>query len=106
MLQMRQLIVLGLLIVFGVSKGASQTQYRVLPKDFNADKTQQMMRSYLRWHVHESLDRRLEELGEALESQEGIAAYQKKRREFLPWTFGEMPKRSPRVHRLEAGLAD
>ncbi len=95
MLQMRQLIVLGLLIVFGVSKGASQTQYRVLPKDFNADKTQQMMRSYLRWHVHESLDRRLEELGEALESQEGIAAYQKKRREFLPWTFGEMPKRSP-----------
>lgn len=73
----------------------AQSEYRVLPSDFNSDKTQQMMRAYLREQVHEALDRRLKELQAALASREQIIEYQQQRREFLRWTLGEMPPRSP-----------
>ena len=87
-------IAIGLTVVWA-SSAAAQTQYRVLPRDFNADKTQQMMRAWLRQQVHATLDERLEELDAALNLRESIAAYQQKRREFLRWTLGRMPERSP-----------
>ena len=80
---------------FGDGTVRAQSEYRVLPIDFNADKSQQMMRAYLRQQVHAALDTRLEELGDAVASREQMAAYQKKRRESLRWTLGEMPDRSP-----------
>lgn len=73
----------------------AQSEYRVLPIDFNTDKSQQMMRAYLRQHAHAAFDSRMAELQSALASPQQIAAYQKKRREFLRWTLGEMPDRSP-----------
>lgn len=72
-----------------------QDDFRVLPTDFNADKTQQMMRSYLRRLAHEAFDRRRDELEMGLVSEEALIAYQKKRRAFLRWTFDEMPQRTP-----------
>ena len=53
------------------------------------------MRGYQRKLVHSALDARLEELEIALESSEGLAAYQKRRREFLNQTFGPLPERTP-----------
>lgn len=69
--------------------------YRVLPADFNADKTNQMMRAWQREQVHAALAARLEEIEEALKSPEAIAAYQRKRREFLAGVFAPLPKRGP-----------
>ncbi len=85
------------LLVFNCSLGHAQDDrvYRVLPKDFNADKNNQMMRAYQRTQVHTALDRRLDELEAALDSQEAIAAYQRKRREFLRWSLGRMPQPAP-----------
>ena len=71
------------------------SDYRVLPADFNADKKNQMMRAYQRERVHAALDARLEELESALNSPEAIAAYQRKRREFLAGVFGPLPRRGP-----------
>ncbi|MCA9210821.1 MAG: hypothetical protein KDA55_20825, partial [Planctomycetales bacterium] len=82
----------------------AQTDYRVLPRDFNADKTQQMMRAYQRGQAHDALDRRLTELESALESAEGIAAYQHRRREFLRWTLGELPQPAPLNARVTGTL--
>lgn len=89
----RLLLVYLILVLPGVSSG--QSEYRVLPKDFNADKTNQMMRSYLRQQAHRALDRRLLEFADAIESPEKLAVYQKKRIEFMRWTLGEMPDRTP-----------
>ena len=84
------------LILFFVSAGAqAQSDYRVLPKDFNADKKQQMMRAYLRGYVHNALDQRLTELEAALVSKKPFIAYQEKRRAALHRSLGEMPERSP-----------
>jgi len=78
-----------------VRGATAQTDYRVLPADFNQDKTQQMMRAYLRRQVHQALDRRLGELEAAVGSIQQIEKYQHRRREFLRWTLGEMPQRTP-----------
>ena len=67
---------------------------RVLPDDFNSDKTTQMMRSYLRTRVHAFLDQRLETL-EALDSEESIRTYQKRLREVFLKSIGPLPERSP-----------
>lgn len=83
----------------------AQTDYRVLPRDFNADKTQQMMRAYQRLQAHDALERRVTELESALESAEGIAAYQHRRREFLRWTLGKMPQPTPLNARVTGTLA-
>lgn len=74
---------------------SAQTKYRVLPDDFNVEKSQQMMRAYLRRQVHSAHDKRLNELEDALESPERTSAFQKKQREFMQWTLGEMPNRTP-----------
>ena len=86
-----------LLLTLPCRLGHSQENvaYRVLPEEFNADKSTQMMRAYQRAQVRSALDRRLQELEVALESPESIAAYQKKRREFLRRTLGPMPGRTP-----------
>lgn len=67
---------------------------RVLPTNFNSDKTQQMMRSYLRGLTHAALDDRLEEL-EKLQSVGQIEAYQRKRRDFFLQTIGGPPPQTP-----------
>ncbi|MFK5923736.1 MAG: acetylxylan esterase [Verrucomicrobiota bacterium] len=67
---------------------------RVLPTDFNSDKKQQMMRSYLRQLTHQRLDQRLEEI-EQLKSQEQIEAYQKKLQAFFLQNIGGLPPQSP-----------
>jgi len=72
----------------------SADDFRVLPGDFNSDKTQQMMRSYLRQVTHAVLDERLEQL-EELKSPEQIQAYQKKRRDFFLETIGGPPPQTP-----------
>jgi dienelactone hydrolase len=87
-------LILGLSICAAASEAAAQ-QYRVLPADFNGDKAQQMMRAYQRRQVHQALDRRTRELEESLKSVEAIQAYQRKRKEFLKWTLGDMPPRTP-----------
>ena len=73
----------------------AQDDLRVLPQDFGRDKTQQMMRSFMRGHVHAALDARLEELDVALKSRQAFHAYQHIRRDFLRWTLGTMPVRTP-----------
>jgi hypothetical protein len=93
-INLRSAALLGLLVCVA-GQGAQAQDYRVLPEDFNADKTQQMMRAFLRRQAHEALDGRLRELEEALGSAEKIQAYQQKRMEFLKWTVGDMPPRTP-----------
>ena len=66
----------------------------VLPTSFNSNKTQQMMRCYLRGLTHAALDDRLGEL-EKLKSAEQIEAYQKKRRDFFLQTIGGPPPQTP-----------
>jgi len=88
------LLIIALLAISDVGAWA-QSEHRVLPADFNADKQQQMMRAYLRTQVHAALDRRLQELESELGSPAQISAFQQKRRDFLLWTLGEMPERTP-----------
>ncbi|WP_417383364.1 alpha/beta hydrolase family protein [Gimesia sp.] len=92
---MRALIFLSILFISGTSNVQAQSDYRVLPSDFNADKSQQIMRSYLRKQVHASLDTRLKELEAALNSEKALAAYQQKRREILQESLGKLPERTP-----------
>lgn len=73
----------------------TDSDYRVLRADFNADKQNQMMRAYQRVQVHDALDARLKELEAAIASPDAIAAYRQKRRNFLDGTFGPLPKRTP-----------
>jgi len=67
---------------------------RVLPEDFNADRKQQMMRSYLRRQVHGALDARLAEL-EAVDTPEQARAYREEKRDFLRALWGEIDRSSP-----------
>ncbi len=84
------------MLVFAFNIAArAQSNYRILPADFAAEPSQQMMRAFLRGHVHAALDGRLQELKSALASREAIAAYQEQRRKFLRWTLGEMPEPCP-----------
>lgn len=87
-------VLLGLVVCVAGPDALAQN-HRVLPEDFNADKTQQMMRAYLRRLSHEALDRRTRGLDEALGSTEKLQGYQQKRKEFLNWTLGDMPSRTP-----------
>lgn len=82
-----------LLLLPLLSMAEKSESYRVLPEGFGQDKTQQMMRAWQRIEVHKALDSRLKELEAALQSPESLAAYQKKRQEFLKNTFG--PIHSP-----------
>ena len=79
---------------------------RVLPPEFNTDKEQQMMRSYLRQQVHAKMDQRLKDLEAALQSPKALTVYQEKRRGFLRWTLGEMPKRTPLNARVTGVLRE
>lgn len=72
----------------------SADDLHVLPTSFNSDKTQQMMRSYLRGLTHAALDDRLGEL-EELKSAEQIEAYQQQRRDFFLQTIGGPPPQTP-----------
>lgn len=83
-----------LLLLFSLLIVDARAELRVLPKDFNADKEQQMMRAYLRQQVHAAMDARLKELEEALQSPAALAAYQGKRKIFLRRALGEMPART------------
>lgn len=76
------------------SSPCSADDLRVLPANFNSDKKQQMMRSYLRGLTHAALDDRLGEL-EELKSAGQIEAYQKKRRDFFLQTIGGPPPKTP-----------
>ena len=88
----RHLLLLASLLT---SSALAQAAYRVLPRDFNADKTNQMMRAFQRTQVHAALDARLVELEAALKTPEAFAAYQERRRQFLAGVFGPLPQRSP-----------
>lgn len=89
--------ILSLVIILSsiCSESLAQKPYRVLPPDFNADKTQQMMRSWLRGQSHRALDERRTEFEQALSSPERFTAYQQKRRKTLRMCLGEMPPRTP-----------
>lgn len=65
-----------------------------------------MMRAYLRRQAHDALDRRLQEQETALESPTQMAAFRKRRREFLRWTLGEMPQRSPLNSQINGTVKD
>jgi dienelactone hydrolase len=83
-----------------------QTDYRVLPADFNSDKAQQMMRAYQRKQVQLALDKRIEELEAAIASPDDVLKYQVRRREFLSWSLGVMPERAPLNARQLGVLAE
>lgn len=68
--------------------------FRVLPIDFNADKKQQMMRSYLRKLTHQRLDQRLDNL-EKLKTKEQIIAYQQGLNQFFLQSIGGLPPQNP-----------
>lgn len=89
------LLTLISILFFITGSVQAQSDYRVLPKDFNGDQTQQMMRAYLRHQVHNALDLRLTELEAALVSREQFTAYQKKRWDSHRSSLGEMPERTP-----------
>lgn len=93
----------SLIVVLLLSSLALRGQERVLPADFNSDKRNQMMRSYLREQVHAALDRRLQEL-EALKTLEDIAAYQAVRRETFRKALGPLPERTPLRPRVTGRL--
>ena len=104
---MTKSILTVILILFLINVDVqAQGDYRVLPKGFNADKKQQMMRAYLRGAVHKALDQRLTELETALVSNKQFAAYQKKRRDSLRRSLGEMPKRSPLNARVTGTITE
>lgn len=92
---MRASISFCILIISCVLNVQAQSEYRVLPRDFNSDKTQQMMRSYLRQQVHAAMDQRRSELETSLKSEKAIAAYQQKRRKALQNSLGKLPERTP-----------
>ena len=92
---MRVLFLFCILLFSGASNLQAQTEHRVLPRDFNSDKTQQMMRSYLRQQVHAAMDKRRNELEAALKSDKGISEYQLKRRTALMDSLGTLPERTP-----------
>ena len=87
---------LCLLMLLCATRVWAEPPYRVLPQDFNADKSQQMMRSYLRQQVHSALDARRIELDAALESVELFRQYQSERRSFLRVVFGASHNSSDR----------
>lgn len=87
-------ILLVLFLLPTLTFAQNSPDLRVLPADFNADLTTQMMRSYLRTRVHAALDQRLEKLA-SLDSPESIAAYQKELREVFFKSIGRLPERSP-----------
>ena len=97
---------LRLLLLFSLLAADARAALQVLPKDFNADKEQQMMRAFLRKQVHAAMDARLKELEEALQSPAALAAYQGKRKNFLRWTLGEMPARTPLNARVTGVLRE
>ena len=97
---------LRLLLLFSLLAADARAALRVLPKDFNADKEQQMMRAFLRKQVHAAMDARLKELEEALQSPAAMAAYQGKRKNFLRWTLGEMPAHTPLNARVTGVLRE
>ena len=92
---MRQPTAVLLLSLTIAASGMAAPEIRVLPADFSVDKSDQMMRSFQRRRVHAALDRRLRELEEALESGEGIARYQTRRKAFLKDAFGRPPGEAP-----------
>ncbi|EDL62195.1 alpha/beta hydrolase family protein [Gimesia maris] len=92
---MREFFLFCILLFSGATNLQAQTEYRVLPRDFNSDKTQQMMRSYLRQQVHAAMDKRRSELEAALKSDKGIFEYQQKRRTALVDSLGTLPERTP-----------
>ena len=95
------LLVIGVLGLLAVE---ARAQDRILSEDFNRNRKQQMMRSYLREQVQRTLDARLQELEATLDAN-NIAAYQQRRREFLRWTLGPMPERTPLSTRV-TGIID
>ena len=85
------IVVLGL---FNCVVLHAETSLRVLPKEFNSNKENQMMRAWQRKLVNAALDTRLAELEKALQSKEGIQNYQQKRKAFLDKTFGPLPEKT------------
>ncbi|QDT91660.1 alpha/beta hydrolase family protein [Gimesia algae] len=92
---MRALLLILILFTNCVCRLQAQSEYRILPRDFNADKTQQMMRAFLRQQVHTAMDARRNELETALKSDKALAAYQQKRRKALLQSLGKLPERTP-----------
>jgi dienelactone hydrolase len=99
-------LLLLLALIASAALARAQSDYRILPPDFNADLTQQMMRAYLREQVHDALDQRLGQLESALASREQLAVYQQQRRKFLRWTLGTMPERTPLKARITGTIGD
>ncbi|MCP5540843.1 MAG: acetylxylan esterase [Akkermansiaceae bacterium] len=106
---MKTRLPLPILAVLGLARAVWSQEtpptVEVLPKDFNADKENQMMRAYLRGRVGAALDERLAIL-EALDTPERIAAYQKRLRGFFRETvaldsFARGPLRPRVTGRLE-----
>ena len=95
-----------LLLLFSLLTADARAELRVLPKDFNTVKKQQMMRAYLRKQVHAAMDARLKELEDALKNPAAMATYQAKRKDFLRWTLGDMPKRTPLNARVTGVLRE
>lgn len=95
-----------LLLLFGLLTAVARAELRVLPKGFNTDKEQQMMRAFLRQQVHAAMDARRTELEEALQSPATLAAYQGKRKIFLRQALGKMPARTPLKARVTGVLRE
>ncbi len=78
----------------GASALYSADDFHVLPADFNSDKKQQMMRTYLRNLTHQRLDQRLEEI-ETLKSEKQLIPYQKRLQKFFLQSIGGLPPQKP-----------
>ncbi|WP_291169108.1 acetylxylan esterase [Gimesia sp.] len=91
---MQKMLIFLILFTGCLSTAYAQSEYRVLPRDFNADKTEQMMRAYLRQQVHAAMEKRRSELEAALKSDKALAAYQQQRREALQQSLGILPERT------------
>ena len=83
----RTLLSAAVTILIASSSLRSADEFRVLPENFNADKKQQMMRSYLRNLIHQRLDKRLEEI-ETLKTEEQLISYQKRLQSFFLQSIG------------------
>ena len=82
---MRRLQLLALAFALSCAN-AQEEKVRILPADFNGDRENQMMRSFLRKKVHAALDRGRTDF-EALKKPEQIEAYQQRLKAFFEKTI-------------------
>ena len=91
---MKRGITTAVLVILSCTGIVTADDLLVLEPPAKGEKPREMLRDYLRRHVHEALDRRLAEF-EKLKTREQIESYQKRLRAKFIESLGGFPERTP-----------